>query len=152
MPAFAGTHASGRAGKELELFHPTHKNWNWKECQEFQPKFIVWREMVYNKENKHSCNTLALNALPLSETQRTRFYIRTCTLVHSIIHSLVQPRMCARVTAACFGIYTPSFQPFIRFFSRKIYLPFNSSFDRKNSRLTYFKKILTWKAAHCTDY
>ena len=23
-PAFAGTHASGRAGKELELFHPTH--------------------------------------------------------------------------------------------------------------------------------
>ena len=23
VPAFAGTHASDRAGKELELFHPT---------------------------------------------------------------------------------------------------------------------------------
>ena len=30
VPAFAGTHASGRAGKELELFHPTHANKNLK--------------------------------------------------------------------------------------------------------------------------
>ena len=93
------------------------------------------------QKNKRSCNMLALNALSLSETQRTRFCTSTCTLVHSFTRTTSYG---ARVTSACFRMYTLAFQAFIHFFHSN--LPFKSSFDRENSQLTYVKKILNMKS------
>ena len=76
VPAFAGTHASGKAGKELGLFHRTQGKieiTRYKDCHEFHPKIIVWKVCGTAVHQNDKEITLAL---------------ATCTLVHT--YTLVQ--------------------------------------------------------------
>ena len=64
MPAgagIAGTHASGRAVKKLELFHPTRTKYtNTKEWPEVNPKSKVWQACGTGVHQNDREMTLAL--------------------------------------------------------------------------------------------